>query len=149
MAAIEQTIYAYLSGLTTMTDQVSTRIYPRGAPMRAEDDRPYITFRIADEDRPARNQSDPGGLVSSSIDFDVIANDEVTAQSVTDALRNCLDGYQEDTDMGGVADVQRVNYTGRSDAYIGPQDGDEFGTWTNSLSYDFWVVESVPSFPAS
>jgi len=146
---IEAAIYTYLADLDSVTDEVGTRIYPRAVPQRSADDRPFVTFRVGSEDRVNRNHDDCGGLVEASVEFAVVADDEVAADNAANAIRSALDGYQEPTQMGGLIDVQRVDLAGRSDSYLGPNDGSEFGTYVSDLEFIFWFTETAPTFPAS
>lgn len=98
---IEDEIYSLLSGNSTITDLVSTRIYPQIR--EQEDGLPAITYQmisqIHDYDLGGNN-----GLVEARIQINCFAPTILAAAQLADIIKNCLSGFQGGDIQGIILD---------------------------------------------
>lgn len=133
--SLETALYSYLSGVSAVTDEVSTRIYPAQAPQGAA--LPYVVHhRISTRRFP--HQLGPSGMVRARIQIDSFGTTLDSAQAVFDVLRDNLDGWRATT-MGGVY-VQSVNLEDEANDFAPPQDGGDPGV--HRVRADFIFVYS-------
>jgi hypothetical protein len=102
---IEDNVYSYLAGQSTITDIVSTRIYPVILPQNATF--PAVSFRAEEHDL---NESFSGqnGLTESFYMLDAWGSTYEAARDLADAIRTTLKNHSGS--FGG-AIVQRVTLT--------------------------------------
>ena len=100
---IDDALYTFLTGQSTITDLVSTRIYPDELPENPT--YPAITVS-ADQHFGDDDYDGDNGFAQSDYFFDAWAYDRDDAKSIADALRTLFKGHQGMT--GGIY-VHRVH----------------------------------------
>lgn len=141
MADVRKALYGYLTGQTSVTDLIGTRLYPYGAPTSAT--MPYVVMSMIDATHDGHTKS-ATGFVRRVMQFDVIGSTGVSVESVVDALRGELDGYHGT--MGDDSLETRVRLKGERDGYVPPSDATEVGTCRQTMEFSVWHRESVPTF---
>ena len=94
---IAKAIYSLLVNNTSITDVVSTRIYPMVR--NQEDDLPAITYQIISGVR-SYDLTGPNGLVEGRIQINCFADDPLEAGELAAVVRAALNGHR-----GGAAGV--------------------------------------------
>ncbi len=126
---------------TVLTDLITDRIYSNNAPQNPT--QPYINYKRVSA---ARNHtlSGPDGLVTIRIQIDVYDDEPGVVETVMDALRNVLDGY--DKNMGvELLDVRLISLEDENDIFINPIHADETGMHLNSMDFFITYAETAPS----
>lgn len=126
---------------TALSDQIANRLYPAQAPQSAT--APYVIYtRISSERFPHLLGS--SGLVRDRFQFDIYATSQLTAETVRNALRLCLDGY--DKGMGTeLLDVRNVTLENEIDDLMPPEDASDTGIFNISADYFITFAETVPA----
>ena len=106
MALIEEAVRSLLSGLA------SGRIYPYKLPQGVA--LPACTYMKVSAPRD-HTQQGPSGLVSARIQVSSWGNAYDDAKTLSDAVRQALDGYMGTTDGVYIGGVQLVNETDLSE----------------------------------
>lgn len=136
---IKAALYTYLTAQSAVTSVVGQRVYPQQAPMNAQ--LPYITYqRIAD---PVQHHFEEAtALASPTIQFDCWAKSDVEMQSVSEALRNVLDGFRGTM---ATVDVRSTALVSQDDTIERPDDGSEQSTFRTTMDFDIWYARAVPN----
>ena len=115
-------LFEYLDADTGLTTVVASKIYPHLAPTDVA--LPYITYQqIAN---PSEHHTAAAAAIARpTIQFDCWANSDVELESVTEALRNALDGFQHTNIGSGPTDVKAVFVESQFDDIEEPSDGSE------------------------
>lgn len=144
-------IHAYLVGLTTITDEFSTRVFVGHAPSDATF--PYCVMSRISQDHDHHLLA-ASGFTEARFQFDIVGFDTATVSAASsafdaaEALRTVLDGYQEGAMNGGTV-VDSVMLEAEREDHHPPTDGSETGHYTISQDYVFRFTESIPAFPAT
>lgn len=120
-------IYSVLSGESTITDLVSTRIFPVVAPASANF--PLIVYEKLSHDVGYSHDSGDDGIYSAVYRFNVIAETYADAVEIQDTLRTFLSGKEG---TFGTNDVSLIRLIGESDGY-------DHTTLLYNLTSDFQV----------
>ena len=121
MPTIKEAIYSALTGESTISALVSTRVYPSRLPQKPS--YPAIVFSKIDTDRHIAHDG-PGDLAHPRFQFDCYAQTDAAAENLSNVLRTYINGFRgtfgglavhgiifidELDDYGSVADVSRVS----------------------------------------
>lgn len=125
---------------TAVTDLVDNRIYPGQAPQSAQ--APYIVYhRVSSERFP--HIGAPSGLVRDRMQFDIYAGTQILAESIRNAIRLWLDGY--DKGMGTeLLNVRLTSLENEIDETLPPEDGSDDGLYNISADYFITFSETIP-----
>jgi len=138
MADILESLYTHLSTDSTITDEVSTRIYPDFAPNGAR--RPYIVFYENSQDRFPYMGGDSGAIVDQ-LYIEAWADTRTEARDVREALRDVLNGFQRQS-IGGLY----IAFTTLVDVFPNieqPEDGSSTPVFLEQSIYDIAYKESL------
>jgi hypothetical protein len=142
---MESGLITYLEAQTAITDIVgasgSERIYMLRRPEGA--DLPALVITLEGREHQAHATA-ASGLARSDIEIDCQATTYSGAKTLADAVRGELDGFQ--TAAMGTATVRRVSCVGEIDHYEQPLDESDSGVYHVFQDYDFWHLETVPTF---
>lgn len=92
-------IYGILSAAAGVTNLVSTKIYPRLAPM--ETVAPYVVYSIVSVD-PTDSKTRPSTLDRVRVQIDCYGRTYASAEAVHSAVRTALDAYTIGSTVAGV-----------------------------------------------
>lgn len=92
-------IYGILSAASGVTTLVSTKIFPRLAPM--ETVAPYVVYSIVSVD-PTDSKTRPSTLDRVRVQIDCYARTYASAEAVHSAVRSALDAYTIGSTVAGV-----------------------------------------------
>ncbi|MCP5017108.1 MAG: DUF3168 domain-containing protein [Ketobacter sp.] len=138
---IESAIYSHLSTKSSITALVSDRIYPQIAPNSAE--YPFITYNIVTEDHD-HSMGGATGLANLILQLDVWASTVPTQVSLSEALRNALDGFKGL--MGSEdLDIRNCFLQNRASFFEPRTEGKEIPDYRTTLDFSIWHVETVPT----
>jgi hypothetical protein len=129
----------------TLVALIGARCYRSGAPEGA--DFPYVVINRISTDRPFV-QSGSSGLVKVREQIDCYAETYPVVQSVADAVRGALDGWQEGTlgSGGNTCTADSIRLDGERDEYLEPEEGERIGIWVVQLDFVGFFRETVPTF---
>lgn len=143
--SIQAAIYEHLIADTTVLGLVSTRVYVDVAPHSAVGLN-HITYQVIS----AQHVHDLGaasGLVRKRIQIDVWATTSITRDSISEAIREAMDGYSGDMGaVGATVDVRDCYLDNEVDGYEVPETKNEFGIFRRTMDFMIWHTESVPTF---
>lgn len=88
---IDHAIYSKTSGNAGITALISTRLYRDRAPNNIEF--PFVVM-IKGPNNPDHNLAGPNGLADTSFTFLIFAESRATTLTISEAIRNCWDGYR-------------------------------------------------------
>jgi len=136
----KKAIYDRLNADTGITLSVVDRIYPELAPK--SDALPYITLHRVSNNH-LHHLSGAAGLVTQRYQIDCWASDSVTLETLSEAVRNNLDGFEHGS--WGTVDVKDVKLSSENDQFIQPTDASEVGVFRTSMDFTIWHAESMPT----
>lgn len=136
-------LYEYLDADSGLEAIVGARIYPHQAPTDAQ--LPYITF--AQVANPSTHHFGAAAAIASpTIQFDCWATTDVQLESITEALRDALDGIRHTNVGSGPTQFLSVMIEGQIDDIEQPTDGSEDSVYRSSVDVIIWYQRSVPTF---
>lgn len=140
MADLGKGIRTYLLNQTSITDLVSTRIYPSTFPEGVIF--PAVRYTIVSQFRQ-QLVGGASGMVESSVQFDVYASTHISANQIAEALREVLQGFSGSMGSEYVWSVQMS--TGR-EMYEAAADASDEGLYRVIMDFAVMFEESVPTF---
>lgn len=114
---IDDAIYSLLSGESTITDIVSTRIYPSFAPI--DSTIPLVVYRKVSTTGRSVPHSGAAGIARSQYQFSCVATTAIQSKQLADAIRGLLHGYSGTIDEDRIFVAQAVNEIDLSDEELG------------------------------
>ncbi len=138
---IESALYSYLSTKTTVTDEVSTRIYPQTAPNGTA--YPFITFSVISETND-HSMTGATGLANPIIQVDIWSATIASRVSGSEAIRNALDGFTGDMGTENL-NIRSCFLSNRSNFEESDTEGKGQPTYRSSMDFSIWHVESLPT----
>lgn len=99
-------IYTLLYADTTVKGLVGTRIYPQVA--RQKENRPHIIWTVISTDREQKLDA-PVGLATHNVQFDCINATYDSAQTLCDAVRKAIDGYNGTPSTDKIEEITVTN----------------------------------------
>lgn len=138
---IESALYSYLSNKASITALVSTRIYPEVGPNDAG--YPFITYITVTGDQQ-HDMSGASGLTNVRMQIDAWADIIADRVSVSEALRNALDGFTGNmgTENLNIRSCFLADYSTLRET---EPEGRGQPIYRASLDFSIWHVESVPT----
>ncbi len=138
--AIGQDARTYLLSKSAVTTVVGTRVFPNFIPEK-NTSYPVIVYAVVSQ-VPAHNLAGGAGYAETRIQLDVYCKTAVERDSLTEILRNELQGF---AGTMGSSTVSSVVYRNAIDLYEPPIDSSDVGLFRNST--DYWIrhSQSVPS----
>jgi len=121
-------LVSLLSSEATITAISGTRVYIQRAPQNAAFPHIIITQMSSDENGTLDGGS--GQLRFLDFDIDCKAKSSVTAESLGNAVRTCIDDY---SGTAGSYTIGAVLLNDESDDYEPPQDGSDVGVFVVTL----------------
>lgn len=132
MPDLKAGLYSFLTGNSTITDQVGTRIYPTIAPASAI--YPYAVYtRIGFQEHAGVNQQT--GLYEEPLQIDIWGSSSLQVDTAFRAFQSVLDGYQG---VWGTIDVRDARITSVLDSFEAPSEGLEDGEYRTIINMDVW-----------
>jgi len=129
MARIEQGIYALLSGATTITALVSTRISPDRR--KKGEALPALVYRVSFSD-PIKTLAGPhASMTRSDIQITAFATTRAAVRDIINACAVVLDGYSGET--GGVV-FRGIIIDGIDTTFYDPAAGENDGVYAATLT---------------
>lgn len=101
-------IYSILSGESSLTDLVSTRIYPVFPPQGSSF--PLVVFTLGNNE-PLNQKDGTSPVDTDQLQVDVYATTALTAEAIDTAIRSAIDNYSGTSE--GVV-IRQIFYTGSS-----------------------------------
>lgn len=135
---IESSLYAYLSGETTITD-ITSRIYPHLMPQGAA--LPAVTYRVIS--RPHEHHTEgSAGAARARIQIDSWANTLLAATTLAEAIRLKLQGFSGDMEGTHIGSVTLDNEAIMTEL----EEGTEFPIYHVASDFMFLYSVEKPSF---
>ena len=144
MADLKSSIRTYLVGLTSVTDELSTRIYNLWAPQSPT--YPYAVLEVISTDSDLSGVGE-SGLFRSTFDVTIHSDASIGGSDAGDAVRLVLDGLSE-TALSGIT-FDRVEMTDERDQVTAPTDADPNPKAVKVLTFESWYHLTKSTFPAS
>ena len=147
MASIEAAIIQRLKANSGVAALVGTRIWPHEA--REGAPTPYIVYYGTTEIE--HHMGGKAGLASCELTLEVYADGAEgysTVRSVTNAVRQCLDGYRGTINVTTpqltveAVDIRTCFCETHADAMAAPIDGSEKGRYVSVMQFSVGVLES-------
>ncbi len=138
---VETALFNYLSNEAGMTALVNTRIYastPPSSPVY-----PFVTFQVLNN-QPAHHMGGAVGLTEVLMQIDAWAFLVSEQQSISEALRNLLDGFRGQ--MGTeLLEVRKCFLETRNTFQEPDKQGKNLPVHRASLDFSIWHEESLPT----
>lgn len=135
-------VYEQLAADTTVTDIVSTSIYRGSAPQSAAI--PYVVMHEISKPH-AHHLGGASGLAMPRIQIDCIANDPDTCETISEAIRDTLDGFRGTLGTSNTTNVRKMWLDTELDDNFSPQDGSDVPIYRRIMDFSVAHAESVPS----
>ena len=138
--SIETAFYSYVTSKASITSLVSTRIYPLLAPDTPT--YPLIVYTVFAEGHD-HDMGGATGLADLTMQIDVWAKNIITRRTITEALRNELDGFQGDMGVE-LLNIRKCFLEDRTHFF--EKDNEGGGTfYRTSMDFSIWHVETLPT----
>jgi len=138
MGYVEQAIRSRLTSQSSVTDLVSTRIYPQAAPQGAS--LPYVIYDVGSS--PVEAMSGHTGLTYANFSLSCYATTYASVKEITEQVRLVLDGWSGTSES---VLVKSVIHNNSNDVYGTPKDGSSMGIFQVNSSYSVGFVSTIPS----
>lgn len=138
--SIEQALFAHLTENTAIAALVGARVYPLRRPQRGGSLPCIVYTRVGSEH--VHHLLGVSGLCRADFDLDCQAGTYAEAKSLSEAVRQAMDGLRNRTVEG--VNIRSAMLSSDADVDYGPQDADDGGPRSVSAEYTIWHVESVP-----
>ncbi len=138
---IESAFYNHMSNKASITALVSTRIYASVAPSSVT--YPFITFKVV-SDVPEHDMGGAVGLTHVLLQVDAWALLVSERQSISEAVRNALDGFTGDLGAENLK-IRNCFLDNRNSFEEPDKHGKNLPVHRASLDFSIWHVESVPT----
>lgn len=125
---IEDEIYSLLSGDTTITDLVSTRIYPQVR--EQQDGLPALTYQMISQVHGA-DISGNNGLVEARVQINCFAATILAAAQLADKVKSSLGGFH-----GG--DIEQILLEETNDLPVITPENEQLNVYAKTM--DFYVL---------
>lgn len=135
-------MYEELAADSTVTALVSTRIYRGTAPQSAS--LPYVVMHEISKPH-AHDLSGASGMAEPRLQIDAIAADPDTCESITEAIRDTIDGFRGTLGTSNTTDVRRCWLVNELDDDFSPQDGGDTPIYRRIMDFSVAHTESAPS----
>lgn len=133
-------LYDFLNAKVAITNIIGlNNIFPERAPSSAEI--PYIVWGRNSSDG-VRHMKGASGMVMERFTFDCYGKSSPVAETISEAMRNALDGFQG---LMGSTDVRSFILENQVDAIDGDDDGSQQVAFVISMSFDIWYFRSIPT----
>ena len=145
MSSIHAGLVEYLNGLIGITRLVGNRIHSAASPASAI--YPRITYqRIGSQHE--HHMTAAAGLAKATFQINVFDTDNVSCNTVAEAVRAALQGYPTGNKWGpyGQFRIEGVFLKGQIDTYLPPTSNNETGRYMIAMDFDINYTESVPTF---
>ncbi len=145
MSLITQAIRSYLLGKSAVTAVVGTRIFPDFMPQSNSTFPCIVMLQISQT--PAHTLATGAGYSESRLQIDIYAAHASERDSLTEIVRNELQGFPVAGETAGLAGtVTSVVYINSRDLYEPPTANSDKGTFRNSTDYWARHLQAAPSF---
>tara|TARA_R110002020_G_scaffold5323_1_gene22344 strand:+ start:16 stop:432 length:417 start_codon:yes stop_codon:yes gene_type:complete len=138
MGYVEQAIRSRLTSQSSVTDLVSTRIYPLAAPQGAS--LPYVIYDVGTD--PVESMSGHAGLTFAGFSISCYATTYASVKAISEQIRLVLDGWSGTSE--GVS-IKSVIHGNSNDIYGTPKDGSSLGIFQVNSAYKVGFVSTIPS----
>lgn len=139
--AIGQDVRTYLLTKASITTLLGTRIFPNKIPQK-NSSWPCVVYQIISQN-PGHVLSGCAEYAETRIQFDVYSDTALVRDSLTEALRNVLQGF---SGTMGSSTVSSVVYKNSIDLYEPPADSSDVGLYRNTADYWFRHNHAAPTF---
>ncbi len=145
MSTIHAGLYEYLSNQIGIVRLVGSRISEASSP--AADVYPRITYQRTDK-KGEHHFNAAAGLAKATFQISCFDEDSVRVNTVSEAVRNALDGMPSGTKWGphGEFTTRGVSLTGEQDIPTPPTNNSETMTYHVAMDFEVWYTETVPTF---
>jgi hypothetical protein len=144
---LKTALFNYLSGKTSITGALGSppAVYPDFAPQGAA--LPYVVYQRINSGHEHHMQG-ASGLGDCLMQFDVYAADSVVRSTVSEALRNVLDGLIQSRigTSPNQCDVRSCSLQNEQESEEAPTKDDEGVKFRNRMDFKIFYKESIPSF---
>lgn len=133
-------LYTYLTSRTELTSLIGTKIFPGLATTATA--LPYLTYEINAYDG-TWSLGGPSKFSEHVIQFDALGNTESIIDSISDALRNILDGYQGTM---GDEDVRYIRFLTEIDSSsVESESASQVKIHRRTIDYVFVRAQQLPT----
>jgi hypothetical protein len=141
--SLESSLYDYLTGQTSISSVVSTRVYPLKRPQGTA--LPAITYKVISKIFSHR-LSGSDGTARARVQISCFSRNYLQALEMAEALRLCLDGYS--TKIGDFGDLHLYSALQDQDngTYTLPVASTDSGVYEVACDYFFHYRVSIPAF---
>lgn len=138
--SIQGALYTYLVNNTAVSALVSSRVYPAGnVPTSAS--MPYITYQRIDNVHE-RHMEGSAGLAHPRYQLNIVADTELEAHGVVEAVRGALDSFRGELGEGSnMATVRGAFLEDDRDLPQTPTDATEAGPHGVAMDFIIWHTE--------
>lgn len=121
-------------------DNSVAKVYEDQAPQGV--DRDYIVIRRIS--RPGHANFASADAISNPVfQVSVVASTAARRNTISEAVRDALDGFRGTM---GSTNVRGVHLVNEADEAIGPGDATQSPDWLTDMDFEVWHVETVPTF---
>ena len=138
---IESALFSYLSTKAEVTAAVGTRILREIAPEGAI--YPFMTYTVVG-DVPEHHMGGASGLTNVTMQIDVWAETFGEAVSLSEVIRNVLDGFTGDMGSENLS-IRTCHLENKISLPEADLEGAQSPVFRKSLDFLIWHVESVPT----
>jgi hypothetical protein len=140
MSDIGKGVRTYLVSKSSVTDLVSTRIYPGVLPQAAT--LPAVVYTVV-TNVPNDDVTGSSGSVNAGLQLDVFSDSHITSNNIGEQIRLVMQGYS-----GAMGDetVGAVRLTNRYEMYEKPVDGSDLGRHRVILSFNITYINTIPTY---
>ena len=143
--SLHTAFYYHLKTDDDLVALISTRIYVDVAPASVAG-LDHVTYQVVSAGHE-HHLTAAAGMVQKRVQVDVWATTSITRDSISEAIREALDGYRGDMgEEGSTVSVRCCHLSNELDSYDSPQSKNEFGVFRHTMDFMVWHTESVPTF---
>jgi hypothetical protein len=139
MSDISVAVRAKLTSDSTVTNLVSTRIYPSVLPQNVT--LPAIRYETTTS-RPASQLSGGAGFATSNVSIDIFGVSHIEAYNVQQAIRESL---QDWTGTSNSVEMVSVQVTNIREDYLAPVDASDVGKYRVDIDVEILHEQTIPS----
>jgi len=138
---LNESIYAYLTSITDITNLISTRLYPDKIKQKSSYTLPYTTYRMISEFEVDTIIEQTNMLIASTYEFETWASTRASAKAVVKQIRKAFKGFSGV--MGGVGGVN-ISAIEKINAFSDTEEQTD-GThvaYRESVEFQIWHYET-------
>lgn len=140
MSDIGVAVRTYLVSKSSVTDLVSTRVFPSVLPQAAT--LPAVVYTVV-TGVPNDDVLGSSGSVTAGIQLDVYSDSHITSNNIGEQIRLVMQGF---SGTMGSETVGAVRLTNRYEMYEKPVDGSDLGRHRVLLSFDITYLNEIPTY---